>query len=408
MRKPALLLLALLPLLAPAAAIQRRSPSEVAAGVPEPVGGLTYSAAPDGSATLRVGTSDAGTLFVSDPWAVHVAPTRLLAPSEYSVVLSNATWTADGRICMASNVVTTAYVGARAEIGLLDPTLAISAVTFDADANAGHARPVRISDGRVDIVGSTTTGAIGGIGDPGHLYISNISVRVWTTSRRSASWNAVDDDVALLDDMGEVPVSGLRRWVAARYDGRTAEDWSNHPATNRVQLAGQPLWFTPGGSLRAAAAATNTEWRIVSSGVPVVRILAEQGGGASEDLAIRGIEIDGGTVRIWVGAALGSPVRIQASATLTPADWIDADGAVSTYPAAEVHGGYSCYRVDVPLDPSAPSCFYRAVATGTGGSTRALRLCDSDAALYVGGVRVAWTNITIGGQTLRVLAAQPD
>jgi hypothetical protein len=109
---------------------------------------------------------------------------------------------------------------------------------------------------------------------------------------------------------------------------------------------------------------------------------------------IRGIEIDGGTVRIWVGAALGVPVRIQTSATINPADWLDAEGAVSTYPAAEVYGGSSCYRVDVPLDPSATSCFYRAVATVSSGSTRALRLCDSEADLYIGGLRATretWT-----------------
>ena len=41
-----------------------------------------------------------------------------------------------------------------------------------------------------------------------------------------------------------------------------------------------------------------------------------------------------------------------------------------------------------------------------GATVRALRIADSDCALYIGGVKCKWKTITVGGQTLRVLAEE--
>ena len=404
--RTALLLLAL-SCAAPATAraqalIQRRSPAEIADGVLEPVGALTYSVDESGaSATLRVGTSDSGTLVVSDPWAVHVAPTRLLDPSEYTVVLSNATWTAAGEICFYADATTMDTVGGDADIRLIDPTLSISSVRWDARQLGGMVRQQTLPDGAIRLVGR---GHAGPLQQAGYLYASNIAVRVWASPSRGTEWDATAADTTLRDTLGAVRMSGLRRWITDRYDGRTAEYWSEHPATDRVRANGHAIWYNPSGTLRSEVA-SNSEWRVLSSGVPVIRVLSDISEGATPDLSIVDLEIgEGDAVSLYVLSSLNVPIGVQCCTDLRRDEWEEV-AATSTYPSTVSHGGVSCYQLTVPGTADATRLF-RATAT-VGGTARALRLADADCALYIGGVRAAWTNITVGGNTIRVLAAQP-
>lgn len=391
--------LLLVPSLALAAEIQRRSPAEIASGVAEPVGAVTYSVGESGdAATLRVGTTDAGTLVVSDPWAVHVAPTRLLAPSEYTVVLSNCTWTANGEICFVSNAVTMAEEGGDADIRLINPTLAISSVRLDSRQLGGMVRQQTLPDGAIRLVGRAHTGPLQ---QPGYLFSSNIQVRVWTSPSRGAAWDATAADVSITDAMGTVPMSRLRKWICDRYDGRTAENWAEHPANDRVRANGHAIWYNPSGTLRSEVS-SNSEWRVMSSGVPVIRVLSDVSSGASPDLSIVDLEIgEGGAVTLYVLSSLGVPVGVQCCTDLRRGEWAEV-AATSTYPTTVSHAGVNCYRLTVP-GTADDTRIFRATAT-VGGTARALHIGGDGCALYIDGVRCQWTSITVGGQTLRVLA----
>ena len=340
MRRAIASLLLLAALAAMGGTIQRRSPAEIASGVVEPAGAVTYSVGESGdAATLRVGTSDAGTLVVSDPWAVHVAPTRLLDPSEFSVVLSNAVWTSDGEIRFVEEAQTMDDTGGDADIRPIDPALAISSVRFDTRQLGGRVHQKTLPDGAVRLEGR---GHKGPLGQDGYLYASNIRVRVWASPSRGATWDATADDVTITDSMGVVRMSRLRRWICDRYDGRTAENWSEHPAADRIRANGHSIWYNPGGSLRSEVAASNSEWRVMSSGVPVIRVLSDTDEGPSADLSIADIEVAvDGAVTLYVLSSLGVPVGVQCCTDPRRGEWEEV-AATSTYPSTVTHGGGSC------------------------------------------------------------------
>lgn len=403
-------LLLLLAAAAPAATIQRRAPDEAAAAR-NAVGELTYSVE-GGAAVLRVGTSDAGTLVASDPWALHVAPRRLLGPREYSLHLSaGAAMLPDGRVCLASNV--TEAVGSVTEsvtLRVADPAVRIASVRWRLDQD-GARQERENTETEATLTATTVYRELMGRPIIGYCYVVGVEVWAWASDRRDETWDTSVADLPFRDSLGETSVGSLRKWVAARYDGRTAEDWSNHPATNAVRLAGQTLWHS--STIRSVV--SDGDLSLVVAGAPVLSFTGPEDAGRTNALRIAHIEVSDDTATLWATAALGAPVRVQSCGDLAALDWRDVDGVVSSYPAtetppptaAEAMRNVQCYRLEVPVDPAADACFYRVCSTIGPAEQRTVRV-EPGAALYIDGVRAAWTNIVVNGATLRVLAAQPD
>lgn len=385
--------------------IQRRSALEITEGANNTPGEVTYVAGQAG-AVLHVGTSDLGTVHVTDPFAVHFSARRTLSGGEFALELSDgAFWASGDAVCLATNVTGSAVVTNTVSVMLADPGLVLEDVAFEREGN-GHVDVVRVSASRIDIVGVTQTGVVGGVGQAGFLVVRGIVALGRDSAASGGVWDSTADTVTLVDSMGRVEVSELRGWVARRYDGRTAEDWSNHPATNVVRLGGQRIRFNEAGSLTAAfdgASATNA-WSVFAYGSKVLSIVpglqTYAPGGAFDIMAI---EPGAGAVSVWVTADLGFPVYVQTRPSLSSGDWADAANQTSTYPQTEMKAGRACYRVDVPTPANATAGFFRARCTATGQNAE-IRIANCD--FYVMGERCAWTNITVGGVSIRVLASQ--
>ena len=410
----------LLPLLAAASAIadgptriQRRADDEPPRNA---VGELTYSVDRDhAAAVLRVGTSDAGTVVVSDPWAIHVAPRRRLAEGEYGVsVTGDYTVYADGSILLATNVVS-GVVTNTVVIRPVDPAVRLAGVTWDL-AGRGIRGDRTANDRVADEYSATLTvrttydqepslGSGGPTIVPGWALLRGVTVWAWEGDRRAETLDCELAPVPIRDSMGHTSLWNLRRWICDRYDGRAGDDWSLYPATNTVHLAGQTVLWSAGGSLRSQVESGGA-WTYYASGIPVIRVVSGVSGSTPEiDLAA--IALEGTNAVIDVVASLGVPVYIESCSDLESGEWTRASGQTSTYPATVVSGSTVAYRVTVPLDPAASACFYRATATIEGdGESRALHLGGEGTALYISGLRCAWTNITVNGSALRVLAVQ--
>ena len=399
-------------LASPMTRIQRRAEAEVATAQ-NAVGELTYHVdTSHPAAVLRVGTSDSGTVIVGDPYAIHVAPRRKLDAGEFGIVVTGSyTANADGSILLATNVVSGVATNT-VTIRPIDPAVKIASVAFDLAA-LGAGRQKEVTEDRATLVVHTSQedypDPVGRV--PGWAVLRGVTVWVWAGDRRDETWDTTTADLQIIDSMGSVAMSGIRRWVADRYDGRTGEEWSLYPANHRVNLAGQTVYWSSGGALRSQV--DSGSWSYYASGVPVLRVVSGvDGESRTEDLAILAITMDSANdlVQIDVNAALGVPVYIDSCNDLTVSDWFRAAGQTSTYPQTVSVGGIPAYRVTVPIDPSAAAAFYRATATiGDGGAeNRALHLGGVSTDLYIAGERCAWTNIVVNGASLRVLVAQPD
>lgn len=408
MHRKTTILLLLAALCATAATVSRITDTEVADNIQLDVAEISAHVAADGTASLFFGTSDHGTVRVSDPFAVHFAPRRLLEPGEYVVRFDSGYYRPDGSIVLAEHV-TTGVVTNRLTIESVTPGIALAFATCDLSGAGYIARPWEVSDGSIGRLFFIQSEKIGGVGQDGSLVVSNIQVWAWTSDRRDATWDAITETVILHDSMGSVPMSDLRRWVADRYDGRTAEDWSRHPATNTVSLAGQTIRFNASGSLSLrhdGVAATNA-MRILSNGHPMLSFVPGfSSSSPGTAFRIADMALGATTITLYVSADLGTPVTIQSVVALQSSDWIDVLGQTSTYPDTVTRtldgSPVSCYAVTVPIDLGAPSAFYRAMCTTDGNAVAEIRIDNAN--LYIDGRRVAWREISVGGATINVLA----
>ena len=394
------ILLILLVAAAQGGTIQRRTAAEIEAGAVNAPGEATYSVE-DGSAVLRVGTSDAGTLVVSDPYAVHFAPRRRLDRTEYSIALSpGAQWLPDGSILMATNVTGLAVVTNTVTIETTGAPLAIVDYT---QKGTGHAvTKTRISDTRIEIRAITHTGEIGGTGMPGYCILSDTAPYAWASDRRDAEWDATLDRVTLRDGLGSVDMADLRGWIVRRYDAQTADHWAQHPATQDVRLDGNALHLDHGRLLRAQASRIEGGARLdISAAGTAVLSIDAPASGPTADLDILDFSIaSNGLATVVVDAALGVAPSIQTRQSLDAGSWTTLSGATTT---TGEFGGRQCYIITFAVG-NAASAFYRATATVPGTAVpRAVRIHDCE--LYIDGRKATWKQITLSGQTFRVLSA---
>ena len=390
--------------------IQRRASAEAATAA-NAVGELTYSVDAPGEAVLRVGTSDSGTVVVSDPCAIHVAPRRRLDAGEYSVTVSgDHTVYADGSILLATNVVSGVVTNV-VTVRPVDPAVALASVSWDLAHGLGTTSS-KTNAGDVATLAVRTTfienPPIGGEPTkvPGWSLLRGVEVWAWTTDRRSVELDTETHPVPFRDALGSTSLWDLRSWVTNRYDWRTAEHWSEFPASDTVRLAGRTVHWSAGGALRSEY--DSGAWTYYASGVPVIRVVSGVStNSATDELKILALELEGTNALVYVSASLGVPVYIDSAPTLD-SPYTRVAGQTSTYPSTVTVKGLPAYRITVPLDPAATAAFYRATATiDNSAANRAVHIGGEATEIYIDGVRAAWTNITINGATLRVLAAQP-
>ena len=399
--RTSILLLVLAALAAHGGTVQRRTAAEIEAGAVNAPGEATYSVE-DGAAVLRIGTSDAGTLVVSDPYAVHFAPRRALARTEYSVTLSaGAQWLPDGSINMATNVTGTAVVTNTVVVETTGAALANVEYTYTGPG--ATIRQTRLDDTHVQIRSTTKTGAIGGVGMPGYCILSPIRAYAWSSDKRDAVWDANADRVTLRDGIGSVDMADLRGWIVRRYDPATADHWAQHPATQDVRLDGNALHLDHGRLLRAQAGRIDGGARLdISAGGTAVLSIDAPLSGPTADLDILDFSIaTNGTATVVVDGALGVQPSLQTRQSLDTGSWTTLSGATTT---TGEYDGRPCYTITFAVG-SASSAFYRAVATVPGDAVaRAVRIHDCD--IYIDGRKATWKQITVSGQTFHVLSAQ--
>lgn len=393
----------------PMARIQRRATAE-AATTQNAVGEITYSIDEPGAATLRVGTSDSGTVVVSDPCAIHIAPRRKLEPEEYSIRVSGAhTAYPDGSILLATNILN----GAVTNVITVTPTdsaVKLSSVSWDIawGGSVGRVRDTTEDVATCRVTTTYDTPPPPSERVPGWSVLRGVVVWAWTSDRRTIELDTETHPVPYRDALGATSLWDLRAWTTNRYDWRTAEHWAEFPADSTIRLGGHTVHYSAGGALRSMV--DSGTWTYYASGVPVIEIVSGVStNSATDEINILAITLEGTNAVIDINASLGVPVYVDSAPDLVSGEWFRVIGQSSSYPETVTVGGITAYRITVPLDPSATSAFYRATATVDGsGATRTLKLGGESTALYIDGVKCAWTNLVVNGATLCVLAAQPD
>ena len=392
-------LLLIIALAAHGGTVQRRTAAEIEAGAVNAPGEATYSVEA-GAAVLRIGTSDAGTLVVSDPYAVHFAPRRALARTEYSITLSpGAQWLPDGSVVLASEVSGSAVVTNSVTVHSLAGDIA--AVDCDTASQGTYIRKSLVGDVWT-LTAETHDGKIGGAGTNGYCVVSGLRPYAWASDRRGAEWDATIDRVTLRDSLGSVDMADLRGWIVRRYDPATADHWAQHPATQDVRLDGYALHLDHGRLLRAQAGRIEGGARLdISAGGTAVLSIDAPLSGPTADLDILDFSIaTNGTATVVVDGALGVAPTIQTRQSLDTGSWSALSGTTTTTGEFD---GRQCYIITFAVG-SAASAFYRATATVPGtAAPRAVRIHDCE--LYIDGRKATWRQVTVSGQTFRVLSA---
>lgn len=387
--------------------IQRRNDVEFTHGVLNDPGELTYSIADGGTAVLTLGAAE-GNVVVSDPFAIRLAPQRVLSPNEWAVTLGDGVTMSDAGAYVFFDAYKTEDTVRLMSVTPVNALTKIARVTYD------------INSYMVNVVRSTTEDKITWTGtstydifmDPldkgGRMFVSNIVVYAWEGDERTATVDFTLSDLSVTDKTGTYNMSGLRQWIMSRYDSKTGDQWSKFPATHSVRLADKPLWFDSVGVVRLSSWSggdTNTVAFTVG-GTPVFEITP----GAAEmtdQLKIVDYVLRGDTQAVfYVSAYLNVPIGLQTTASLDPANWADVStGLTSTYPTISSHTvgdtTYNVFVLTLALNPASPGGFYRAKASV--GSVGATTLEIKNCTLVYKGHPLGIVTQVVGGVTYEVL-----
>ena len=356
--------------------IQRRNNIEFSHGTLNDAGELTYTVADNGTAVLTLGSAE-GNAVVSDPFAIRLAPQRVLAADEWAATLG------DGVVLNAQGVYEffkaykTGSTVRTLTLAPVNPLVKIARVTCNIDNYLITDRSATTENSYTLTGTSTYDSFFDPYNNGAWMYVSNIVVYAWVGDERVSSVDFTLSDLAVTDDLGTYNMSDLRQWIMTRYDDYTGNQWSKFPATQAVKLADKPIWFDALGVVRMSSwqsADTNTV-AITVNGSPVLEILP----GVPEftdQLKVVDYQINGETQAVfYVSATLNTPVGLQQSATLDPVNWSDiTTGLTSSYPTISqrtVSGvTYGVYVLTLTLNSAATGAFYRVKSSvGTIGAT---------------------------------------
>lgn len=349
--------------------IQRRNDIEIVMGVENEVGEITYSRNDD-TATLRVGTSDSGTLIVSDPAAVHFVPVRELQPDEWYIEYGAGVvagqqqsiifW--DGTMAWANtNRVRTATIRP------VDQAIKLVSTSFSALANVGNAQ-VTTTETEATIEG-IGWGSPEGMPMSPLVIVSNIAVRAYASARTDATIDLTLHRVSMVDSMGSIDWGNIRSWTTSRYDRVTAPAWSAHPALSAVRLSRQSLRFDSSSALHMSwkGATAADGWAVYQHGFPTLNFEfgGSESGSTIEGFDIVSLSVVGGNVVLDIAQGAWGAVSVQQTSDSSAPAWALSGGQTSNYPATVTAGGRPCHRVTFPA-PAGDRWFFRAVATMPG------------------------------------------
>ena len=356
--------------------IQRRNDIEFSHGVLNDAGELTYTTTENGMGVLTLGTAE-GNAVVSDPFAIRLAPQRVLAADEWAATLSDGVVLNAQGVYEFFNAYKTGDTVRTLTLAPVNPLVKIARVTCNIDNYMITVKPTT-TENAYTLTGTSTYDPFFDPNNRGAwMYVSNVVVYAWVGYERVSAVDFTLSDLAVTDDIGTYNMSDLRQWIMTRYDAYTGNQWSKFPATQAVKLADKPIWFDALGVVRMSSwtlADTNTV-AITVHGSPVLEIspgVPE----FSDQLKVVDYQINGETQAVfYVSATLNTPVGLQQSASLDPVNWADiTEGLTSSYPAISqrtVSGvTYGVYVLTLTLNPAATGAFYRVKASvGTIGAT---------------------------------------
>lgn len=359
------LILALIAVTATAFGIQRRDQVEFDYGEVNKLGELTY-AVTEGSdmATLTVGTRH-GNMAISDAFAIHATPNRLLLPSEYYVTTGSASYSAEGVYWLIPAGTTTKDFEGSVTIQCLNSAIDIDNVTFDVVQNSECTASKRFDKEKAYITARYQPTPTPGATPTGAFAIKNIQVRGHDRKKAFSAFDLASNTVLLKDPLGQYNLNNLRTWVNTNDDDGT--QWAKYTAKDNVQL-GDKLLFFDSAKLFSAKATTNV-LQVCISGIPAFQITAGASY-ATNALHIVGFEVDAepGFSHLWVTTPFDEPVYLKHKENLTDLNWLPLAGTECsserlTYQRThlgKVVAEYTAYRVKIPADGDAHSGFYIA------------------------------------------------
>ncbi len=169
-----------------------------------------------------------------------------------------------------------------------------------------------------------------------------------------------------------------------------------------MRLDGNALHLDHGRLLRAQAGRIEGGARLdISAGGQAVLSIDAPLSGPTADLDILDFSIaTNGLATVFVDGALGVQPSLQTRQSLDTGNWSALSGTTTTTGEFD---GRQCYIITFAVG-NASSAFYRATATVPGTAVpRAVRIHDCD--IYIDGRKAVWRQVTLSGQTFRVLSA---
>ncbi len=363
--------------------IQRRNDVEFSHGALNDQGELTYTIAGNGTSVLTLGSAE-GNAVVSDPFAIRLAPQRILSAGEWAATLGDGVTLNEQGVYEFFDAYKTGDTVRSMTIAPVNSLVKIARVTYGIN-NYFINNKVAQTEESVSWSGTSTYNSFLDPYDKGAwMYVSNIVVYAWVGDERISSVDFTLSDLSVTDKTGTYNMSDLRQWIKTRYDSKTGDQWSKFPATQAVNLSDNQIWFDPLGIVRMSSwqsADTNTV-AITVNGTPVLEIVP----GATEfsdQLKIVDYQINGSTQAVfYVSATLNSALGLQSTASLDPANWSDISaGLTSTFPTISQHSvsgvTYDVYVLTLILNPSVASGFYRVKSTvsAIGATTLEIKNC---------------------------------
>ncbi len=188
------------------------------------------------------------------------------------------------------------------------------------------------------------------------------------TGRDGHMNDPVDDltfgDYKFIDTYGRISLGTLREWVRRTYDAQRAQYWANYPASNTVNLAGNPLRFSRDTFFRTETTETpNDSIALYQNGRTILRSVAGVGQ-ADGTFRIIGIDFQSSDTYdyIYTDTSVTDPPYVLTCYDIADAQWVRPIGQSTV---AGSYGGESAWVIAVPKLPNSTTGgrrIYKAVS----------------------------------------------
>lgn len=361
--------------------VPRRNAVEFEHGILNETDEITYTATDDGRGVLHIGTTDQGTIIVSDPVAIHVTQSREMNPEEWILEFGGDVVPGDNRsvVFFDGSQSFLQPTNRYAYIRAADPELKISGVTYDKHREQGDISH-SIKGNVVTITGHGWRQPAEAMAASVKLIASNFVVRCYSTERTEEVVDWTKSSLTWIDQHGEIQAGELRTWIKDTYDPVTAPHWSRFAATEPVRLAGQPVLTDGAGVIRWQWLQQPSEpgagYGLIVNGFPVMTVTPGTGGAAGSLDAFRIAHVEFGEFvsTFYVTAGYWGLPTLLESPTLSldaPPLWqVTANQTLLLVGEQGVvdYNGVLCHVIEIPTPPG-NQMYYRVSAPGSGGRT---------------------------------------